>query len=148
MFGRVINKIFKRGSIPTKPATETDETDSAGASPFARTNAPSKATLPEPVANPGKKAEPAKGAPAANAADTVKKQWAAKSGQKLNTKESPEILCGITKQMSKEEIAKKLAELYRRHNRAASSLDPQMREDAEIMLEASASAKEKFLLKK
>ena len=154
MFGRVINKIFKRGPIPAKPATETDEADSAGASPFARTNAPSKAILPEPVASSGKKAEPGKPAPtanaanAANAADTVKKQWAAQAGKKLNTKDSPEALCGITKQMSKEEISKKLAELYRRHNRAASSLDPQMREDAEIMLEAIASAKEKFLLKK
>ena len=148
MFGRVINKIFKRGTIPTKPVTETDDPDSAGASPFARNKASGKTILPDTPASTGKKESSGKAAPSQNAADTVKKQWAAKAGEKLNTKESPEVLCGINKQMSKEEISKKLADLYRRHNRAASSLDPQMREDSEAMLEAIAAAKEKFLLKK
>ena len=152
MFGRVINKIFKRGTAPVKPDAAPDATESSASSPFARNNAPAKVT-PAPEPAPAKKAEPAKKtepAPAAKdkGAESVKQQWAAKAGQKLNTKEPPEVLCGITNKMTKEEIAEKLANLYRRHNRAASSLDPQMREEAEIMLEAIATAKEKFLLKK
>jgi hypothetical protein len=154
MFGRVINKIFKRSVPPVKPASEAEK-DANGGSPFARNHAPAK-TQPESIPGPPAKEEtpPVKekgkpaSAPAEKAADSVKKQWAAKAGQKMNTKEAPEVLCGITKQMSKEEIADKLATLYKRHNRAASSLDPQMREEAEIMLEAIATAKEKFLPKK
>ncbi len=151
MFGRVISKIFKRAPIPAPPPAESDKSETGGGSPFARNNAPAKAQ-PEPAAPPVSPAskKPAGSAKASTekAADSVKQQWAAKAGQKLNTGDSIEALCGITKQMTTAEIAEKLAILYKRHNRAASSLDPQMREEAEVMLEAIASAKEKFLAKK
>ena len=74
--------------------------------------------------------------------------WASKSAESIDPKASPEILCGVDKSMPKEEIHEKLAVLYRRHNRAASSLDAKMREEAEIMLEAIATIKEKYLSKK
>lgn len=150
MFGRVLTKIFKRGtpvapSETTKspapasdpPAVPSERTDS----PFGRKSAAT--TLPTPVVEPTVAPEPA-----APAADSVKQQWKAKSDKSLNAKESPDVLCGINKSMPKEEIAEKLAVLYRRHNRAASSLDAKMRDEAEIMLEAIASVKEKYLSKK
>ena len=73
---------------------------------------------------------------------------AVKAAETLDPKASAETLCGVNKSMAKEEIKEKLAVLYRRHNRAASSLDAKMREEAEIMLEAIAAMKEKFLGKK
>ncbi len=57
----------------------------------------------------------------------------------------PEKLCGITKGMSAEEIEKQLTQLYRRHNRAASSLDPKLREEAEVMLDAIVEMRLKYL---
>jgi hypothetical protein len=160
MFGR-ISKIFKRGTTPAAPSTDNAAApDNTGGSPFARKNAPSKSTEHTPAAPPAEEApqekpkskkadnKPAKPAEPEKVTDAVKKQWEAKAGEKLNVKEAPEVLCGITPGMSTDEIAEKLATLYRRHNRAASSLDPQMREEAEAMLEAIATAKEKLLPKR
>ena len=58
---------------------------------------------------------------------------------------TPEKLCGITKGMELEEIEKQLTQLYRRHNRAASSLDPKLREEAEVMLDAIVEMRMKYL---
>ncbi len=134
MFGRVITKIFKRGAPVAKPATA----ESAKPAPqqlFGRKTAPPAAVEPK-----AKATEPA--------ADTVKQKWASKAAETLDPKASAETLCGVNTSMAKEEIKEKLAVLYRRHNRAASSLDAKMREEAEIMLEAIAAMKEKFLGKK
>jgi hypothetical protein len=57
----------------------------------------------------------------------------------------PEVLCGLSPGMSTEEIRDHLALLYRRHNRAASSLDEALRADAEIMLDAIVRCRETFL---
>lgn len=57
----------------------------------------------------------------------------------------PEHLCGLTPGMTPEEIRDRLALLYRRHNRAASSLDAELREEAEIMLDAVVRCRETFL---
>ncbi len=56
---------------------------------------------------------------------------------------SPESLCGITVKMPKYEIRKRLAVLYRRYNRAASSLDAGMRAESEMMLDAIVKVREK-----
>jgi hypothetical protein len=56
---------------------------------------------------------------------------------------SAEVLCGISPGMTAAEIESRLALLYRRHNRAASSLDETMREEAETMLEAIAAVRER-----
>ncbi|MCB1228681.1 MAG: hypothetical protein KDN19_00345 [Verrucomicrobiae bacterium] len=59
---------------------------------------------------------------------------------------SPEIICGIDpKKMSRDEIRKRLAELFRRHNQAEASLDPELREEARIMLDAIVVCREKYV---
>lgn len=64
---------------------------------------------------------------------------------KLDPKARPEDLCGLTPGMTPEEIRDHLALLYRRHNRAASSLEGELREEAEIMLDAVVRCRETFL---
>ena len=56
---------------------------------------------------------------------------------------SPEELCGITPKMPKEEVRQKLALLYRRYNRATSSLDGPLRAEADRMLDAIVTIREK-----
>ena len=52
-------------------------------------------------------------------------------------KMTPESLCGIDPaKMSPDEIRATLAQLYKRHNQAAGSLNPELREEAERMLDA------------
>ena len=148
MFGRVLTKIFKRGTPVVPSETSKSPTSTPPAVPSERSESPfgrksAATTLPTPAVD-----TPAAPEPAVPAADSVKQQWKAKSNKSLNAKESPDVLCGVNKSMSKEEISEKLAVLYRRHNRAASSLDAKMREEAEIMLEAIATVKEKYLSKK
>jgi hypothetical protein len=57
---------------------------------------------------------------------------------------TPEELCGITSGMTADEIRARLAQLYQRHNRAASSFDPELREEAEQMLETVAGLRDKY----
>ncbi len=91
-------------------------------------------TAPAPVVEPA----PAKPADA-------REEWAKRAAARLDTNADPEALCGITANMSKDEISTLLAQLYRRHNRAASSLDGNLREEAEAMLDIIASMREKYL---
>jgi len=56
---------------------------------------------------------------------------------------TPEEICEITSKMPKEEIRQRLALLYRRYNRATSSLDGQLRGEAEKMLDAIVAVREK-----
>ena len=59
---------------------------------------------------------------------------------------SPEAICGIdSKTMDKDAIRDRLAELYRRHNRAAGSLNDELREEAEQMLDAIVVCREKYV---
>lgn len=58
---------------------------------------------------------------------------------------TPEQLCGITPSMTPEEIRARLSKLYQRHNRAASSLDPVLREEAEFMLETLAGLRDQYI---
>ncbi|MDB6071673.1 MAG: hypothetical protein JWL81_2844 [Verrucomicrobiales bacterium] len=58
---------------------------------------------------------------------------------------SPEQLCGVSSSMTPEEIRARLSKLYQRHNRAASSLDPVLREEAEFMLETLAGLRDQYL---
>lgn len=59
---------------------------------------------------------------------------------------TPEALCGIDPaKMDSAEIRKTLAKLYRRHNDAAGSLNPELREEAEQMLEAIVHCREKYV---
>ena len=55
-------------------------------------------------------------------------------------------MCGIDpKKMSREEIRARLAELYKRFNHAAGSLNDELRQEAEIMLDAIVACREKYV---
>ncbi len=82
--------------------------------------------------------------PAPSAAPTAKDKWKQSAVQTLSRQAPPEELAGITAEMSTDQIRERLAKLYQRHNRAASSLDPQLREEAEFMLETLAGLREKY----
>lgn len=59
---------------------------------------------------------------------------------------SPEAMCEINaKKMSRDEIKARLAELYKRFNHAAGSLNDELREEAEIMLDAIVACREKYV---
>ena len=72
---------------------------------------------------------------------------AAKTAEKAAAKKPPtaEELCGVTSKMGKEEVRQKLALLYRRYNRATSSLDSKLRSEAEMMLDAIVAVREKVM---
>jgi hypothetical protein len=61
---------------------------------------------------------------------------------KLEPTLPPDELCGITPEMSSEDVREQLAFLYRRYNRAASSLDPHLRAESEMMLDAIVAVRE------
>jgi hypothetical protein len=104
-------------------------------------------TLPVPKPCP---TAPVPAAPTQNlgtgATPKAREDWARQAAQKIDPGATSEELCGITENMSKEEISAQLAMLYRRHNRAASSLEASLREEAEIMLEVIAMMREKYTL--
>jgi len=100
---------------------------------------PSPAPMKPPAAQPAK--------PGPGASPKAKEEWARQAARKINPDATPEQLCGLTSEMSQEEISAQLALLYRRHNRAASSLEPALREEAEIMLDVIAAMRQKHLLK-
>ena len=98
------------------------------------------------LAIPAQAANPARPTPAAPtpAAPPAKTKWQQDAAQSLSREASPEELCGIVPGMTAEQIRERLAQLYQRHNRAASSLDPKLREEAEFMLETLAGLREKY----
>lgn len=100
---------------------------------FGRRRKESKAP-PAPASSTPSKAK----APAATAATAPSKP--------KKKAQSPEAICGIDpKKMSKDEIRKRLAELFRRHNQAEASLDPELREEAHVMLDAIVACREKYV---
>ena len=58
---------------------------------------------------------------------------------------SPEGLCGITPGMDRDEIRRRLAVLYKRHNNAAGRHDPEIPREAEHMLDAIVHCREKYI---
>ncbi|MBP6602699.1 MAG: hypothetical protein KA250_12890 [Verrucomicrobiales bacterium] len=59
---------------------------------------------------------------------------------------SPEGVCGINPaKMDRDQIRAHLAMLYKRHNNAASSLDADLRKEAEQMLDAIVHCREKYI---
>lgn len=122
MFKRVIESISKSlggSKAPAKPPTKPNlaPSKSTAAPAFGPAAAPSKvSSLLEKVAG-------------------VKPHSARSS--------TPEDLCEITPRMSKDEIRARLKLLYRRYNRAASSLDNTVRAEADKMLDAIVAIREK-----
>lgn len=68
---------------------------------------------------------------------------AAAAAAKAEPPKNPEELCGITPKMAKEDIKNQLKVLFRRYNRSASSLDAKVRAEADKMLDAIVSVREK-----
>lgn len=58
---------------------------------------------------------------------------------------TPEELCNVEPTMPVDEIRARLAKLFTRHNRAASSFDLELRAEAEIMLQAIVLLREKYI---
>jgi hypothetical protein len=58
---------------------------------------------------------------------------------------TPEELCSISDDMDDDAVRERLAQLYKRHNMAAASLDANLREEAKVMLEAIVKVREKRL---
>ena len=58
---------------------------------------------------------------------------------------SAEELCQLKDGMTYDELRAHLAKLYRRHNRAAASLDPKLRDEAERMLDAIVEIRHRYL---
>lgn len=85
------------------------------------------------------KARPERGKTGARPSDTADKEKKAPS-KALPT---PEDRCGVTAKMSKDEIRARLALLYRRYNRATSSLDAGLRAESEEMLDAIVAVRER-----
>lgn len=105
---------------------------------------------PEPVPEPAVKTPPADPAPAPEppvkqTASTTQYKPAKDAAARVGTDKSPEELCGVTPGMDKEKIHEQLAMLFRRHNRAASSLDDKLRTEAELMLDAIVAVRERHL---
>jgi hypothetical protein len=81
-------------------------------------------------------------APAAHQARGVLNQIAQPAATPSKS-QTPEELCQITPKMSKDQIKAQLKLLYRRYNRSASSLDSKIRSEADQMLTAIVTVREK-----
>ncbi len=99
-----------------------------------------KPTKPAPAPAAKDKAAPAAPPPPAAKGEAPKE----KAPVKPVAKKSAEELCEIEPKMNKEQVRERLKMLYRRHNRAASSLDAKTREEADAMLDAIVQIREKF----
>ena len=118
---KVLTQGFGHREAPKAPAKPVEQ-------PAARGGVLDKLTAPPTPPASAASVQPAKGKPAPVAAGPAK---------------SPEELCGVTAKMSKDEIKSRLALLYRRFNRATSSLDAKMRAEADSMLDAIVVVREK-----
>jgi hypothetical protein len=75
-----------------------------------------------------------------------KKKPSAVSHRPNTAARHPETVCGIDpKKMSRDEIRRRLAELFRRHNAAEASLNPELREEARVMLDAIVACRQKYV---
>ena len=72
-------------------------------------------------------------------------EWLKKARKGLDADASPEQLCELRDGMTKDELRSHLALLYRRHNRAASSLDARLRSEADTMLNAIVECRKRYL---
>jgi hypothetical protein len=137
-----LKKIFKKPE-PRPRLTLPSHTQPISEDPAQTQTRARSQTAPAPAAaTPVKQTRPEKPGPGSN--PKAKEEWARQAAKRINPDATPEQLCGIAPGMTKEEIANQLATLYRRHNRAASSLEPRLRDEAEIMLDVIAALRQKY----
>jgi hypothetical protein len=101
---------------------------------------PEPAPEPEPILIKGPEAKPALPGP-----DVLRVHTDEIDAKFAN--KSPEELCKVDPAMSIDEMRARLAKLFTRHNRAASSFDLRRRAEAEIMLQAIVTVREKYIEK-
>jgi hypothetical protein len=159
MFKKLIQSISKSR---TTQAEATKEAPPPIKKPQAAPASPAKVkdmpiAPPPPPAPVAKKLEPVSVATptavvANGVADVAAAQPAASVAQakapvmeeaKPVVKKSVEELCGVEPKMTKDQIRERIKLIYRRYNRAASSLDAATRAEAEIMLDAVVALREK-----
>lgn len=95
----------------------------------------------------GKHAEGSQANPASGSQPVpkAKAEWQQNAAKSLDPTLPPEHLCQLRDGMTAQELQEQLSLLYKRHNRAASSLDPKLRKEAEIMLDAIVECRKKYL---
>ncbi len=92
---------------------------------------------------PAEAAPPPAAKPKAGGTLLDKVNKGAPTAAKVEPAKSADELCGITPKMGKEEVKAQLKVLFRRYNRSASSLDAKIRAEADKMLDAIVSVREK-----
>ena len=92
-----------------------------------------------------KKSSDAKEAPVTEAELNDPAELAAQPVTTASATATAEELCGLRDGMTHEELRAQLSKLYRRHNRAASSLNPELRAEAERMLDAIVEIRHRYL---
>ncbi len=133
---KAIKSIFG-GREAAKPVAEAPA-KSAPASVMAAVTAPAKPAAP--AAGGAAAVSPPRPVQQPQQIKAVNPPAPSKAVEKPKT---PEEICGITAQMSQPEVRERLALLYKRYNRATSSLDAQLRGEAERMLDAVVIIREK-----
>jgi hypothetical protein len=107
---------------------------------FRRQPPPEPPRLVLPAQSPPPTTKPGSGASIA-----AREEWARQAARTIDPNATAEELCGLTPDMTEAQISERLALLYRRHNRAAASLEAGLREEAEIMLDVIAAMRQKYL---
>ncbi len=158
MFLKFLRSLFGK-KTETAPTATKQSAAAAPAKASAAEVPASAATVAKPAAEPEKTASatvetvvptvvtpaPEATVPVVAAPDAEALRQAALEAARIEASKDPEVLCGVNAKMSPVEIENRLAALYRRHNRAASSLNEEMREEAEHMLESIAICRERLL---
>jgi hypothetical protein len=164
MFKKVLSRLFGKSEEPTpappsaasaitaKSATKEVTKSKAQLAAEAKAMAQAAKAAGHSRGSTGPVSSPAQPSVAAKKSDpggkpNALKEWEEASRRRLDRHGKPEELCEIKDGMSEQAIRDHLAMLYRRHNRAASSLDSQLREEAEFMLDAVVRCREKYLKK-
>jgi hypothetical protein len=136
----VTTRIVESTPIPPPPATSPPLPPQPIPLPPQAVPIPSGQAIvePEPLSEPEPEIEPALPGPDVLPAHT------AEADAKFAGKTAEE-LCDVDASIPVEEMRKRLAELFTRHNRAASSFDLELRAEAEIMLRAIVTLREKYV---
>jgi hypothetical protein len=136
MFKKVLQSLTKSMSRP-EPAKKPAEAPKPAAPAAKPTAGPAaKTEVPKSDAKPADPAKPE--SPLKKIAATPAEPAAPKAPE-----QPPEELCAITPSMTKDQIRDHLKLLYRRYNRAASSLKDTTRAEADNMLNAIVAVREK-----
>jgi hypothetical protein len=142
-----LKTIFKTKEAPTeKPSQARGNSSSNGESVLSKVTSVGreKTRGPVPLApTEGEAKKTASAAPASPSPAPAQPQALQPKAPAQPEGPSPEDICGVTSKMSKDEVRSRLAFLYKRYNRATSSLNAKLREEANEVLDAVVAVREK-----